>query len=148
MSIEWPAGMMAPVEFVNSATDHYKDACHLRANNLHAAAAQADLNAHLCQLAPAIISIAESLAVIAKAVEQINDSGMRVCPWPLRKVVSGRRSMTSPIAGRPSAATHSLSTKMARSQNKMRFCCYCGHPLEEVPWTDEEDEETADVHDR
>jgi hypothetical protein len=32
------------------------------------------------------------------------------------------------------------------SQNKMRFCCYCGHQLEEVPWTDK-DEETGDVHD-
>lgn len=24
------------------------------------------------------------------------------------------------------------------TDNKMRFCCYCGKPLESVPWADEE----------
>jgi len=27
------------------------------------------------------------------------------------------------------------------SENGMKFCCYCGKPLEESPWVEEEGEE-------
>lgn len=83
MSIEWPAGMMPVQEFIGSAALHYQSASSLRANDLHAAAAHEETNALICQLAPAIISIAESLATLARVANQCNEEGLRVCAGPL-----------------------------------------------------------------